>query len=189
MELVFEDVGTEDAAQSAFLCADVITQSFRAALEAELDLRQQDGRMLPAQTGRGVGRHLDSRTRGDSISWVDFDADPLSRQLHLQLDAIRLRFNQAYFLGLLECEAHYAHYAPGTHYERHLDRFQSDSRRVLSFVIFLNSSWSEADGGAQHIRVFPKPGLGVFFLSEHIWHQVHPARVGRKTLTGWMKTR
>jgi SM-20-related protein len=39
-------------------------------------------------------------------------------------------------LGIEEVEAHYACYAPGVDYARHVDRFRDDDARVISLVLY-----------------------------------------------------
>ena len=48
-----------------------------------------------------------------------FDAE---QALLLRLEELRLQFNRDLFLGIFDLELHYAWYAPGTFYARHVDQ-------------------------------------------------------------------
>jgi len=58
-------------------------------------------------------------------------------------------------IGLFEFECHFAHYAPGAFYRRHLDQFAGGGRRRVSTVLYLNSGWRDGDGG--ELRLYPTP--------------------------------
>ena len=94
-------------------------------------------------------------------------ADELRRQLQAS-EALALPQLQPF-----DTELNYLCYPVGGHYKRHLDQPYGDSgwvqqgrrasnggslcgsrtRRVVSFILYLNSGWDAADGGA--LRVFP----------------------------------
>lgn len=95
-----------------------------------------------------------------------------------------------------ELECHYACYAPGTHYARHLDRSPAGSERVVSAILYLNPEWRPGDGGElaiytgdREVLVAPRGGTLVTFLSERFEHEVRTARVARRSLTGWYRRR
>jgi len=134
--------------------------------------------------------------RGDEILWLASPDCAAERRLLDRLEALRLAFNRELSLGLFEFECHYAAYPPGAAYARHLDRFVTDASRVLSCIVYLNSGWSEADGGALRLHVgegtvdvLPEGGTLVVFLSERFWHEVLPATRLRLSLTGWFRHR
>jgi SM-20-related protein len=95
-------------------------------------------------------------------------------------------------LGLKDFECHFAIYPENTFYKKHIDRFQQNAHRVLSFVLYLNENWQKGDGGElgiypdkeEHI-VEPVAGRLILFRSE-ILHEVLLSHKERISLTGWM---
>jgi len=139
--------------------------------------------------------------RGDAIQWLERD-DPAEAVAMLleRLDQLREALNQRLFLGLIEIEAHFAHYPTGASYRRHLDRFRSDDARTLSAVIHLGEPWRAEHGGELRLYVEdpdgessidlpPLPGQLVLFLSGEIEHEVLPTRRDRYSVAGWMRRR
>ena len=94
-------------------------------------------------------------------------------------------------------ESHFAHYAEGDFYKRHLDAFRGECNRVLSVVVYLNQNWQPDDGGElviqvsdieeDVIKVTPAFGTMVVFLSEQFPHEVLPARCDRYSIAGWFR--
>ena len=109
--------------------------------------------------------------------------------------------NKTCFLGILHKEFHYALYPTGTFYKRHIDTFQNDDRRKLSFVCYLNEDgWLPENGGELVLYlnengeekekvIYPFPGRVVIFESQIIEHEVKPVNTERMSITGWLKTR
>ncbi|HPF98349.1 MAG TPA: 2OG-Fe(II) oxygenase, partial [Mangrovimonas sp.] len=110
--------------------------------------------------------------------------------------------NKTCFLGILQKEFHYALYPKGTFYKRHLDTFQNDDRRKLSFVFYLNDeTWKPENGGELVLylqenthevpkMVYPMPGRVVIFESQELEHEVKPVLESQRlSITGWLKTR
>jgi SM-20-related protein len=154
------------------------------------------GALRPA--GTGAGARVRPERRGDSIRWVDpAAASPALAAYLARMETLRLALNRALFLGLFELEAHVALYPPGSFYERHLDRLQGDSSRVVSTVLYLNEAWSPEHGGClrlwldagRHLDVLPAGGTLAAFLSERFEHEVLPATRRRLSLTGWFRAR
>lgn len=179
----------------AFLCADEV-----AALAAACRERHDAGHFHRAGVGPGQPRLL-SELRGDRVQWIDAHDPSVAVQGYLaRMEALRRSVNEAFFLGLVELEVHFALYPPGACYQRHLDRFRDDDRRTLSVILYLNAAWREEDGGAlrlwlgedgqaEHRDILPHGGTLVAFLAERFWHEVLPARRERLSLTGWFKRR
>jgi SM-20-related protein len=167
------------------------------ALREELNTLMEAGDLRPATIGRGGDNQLRASIRGDHIHWIS--AESASAEMHgclQQFDELRRHLNQELFLGLFEFECHLSMYRPGERYARHLDQFKDDDRRRVSCVIYLNDSWSDADGGAlrifadgAHRDVVPHGGTLVIFLSQQFEHEVLPAHRERYSLTGWFKLR
>jgi len=137
-------------------------------------------------------------------------------------------------LAAFETETHYLSYPPGGLYRRHRDvavhhtnlgwsrmgREVKDGgsfggvevRRAISFLIYLNSDWEEADGGALRIYehavaaddehtalaaagkpsgtldIFPEEGKLVLFDSCAIEHEVLRTLRSRQCIVGWFRT-
>lgn len=99
--------------------------------------------------------------------------------------------NKTCFLGILRKEFHYALYPTGNFYKRHIDTFQNDDRRKLSFVCYLNEAgWLPENGGELVLYlddtsketekvIYPLPGRVVIFESQIIEHEVKPVKTER----------
>ncbi len=180
---------------------DFLPRASALALRAEGERRFAAGELRAARVGRGAGAQRAPAIRGDEICWLDAaHATPPERTLLAALDALRLALNRELFLGLAELEAHYARYAPGAGYARHLDRFRDDDARAVSLVLYLNDDWREADGGALRLfaspeatepalAVAPRLGTLVAMRAEAIPHEVAPARRERWSIAGWLRRR
>jgi SM-20-related protein len=105
--------------------------------------------------------------------------------------------NRSLYLGLEEYESHFAFYAPGTSYLKHLDRFHDDDCRTVSVVIYLNPNWLPGEGGALRLHplgkcsedIAPAGSSMVLFLSADMLHEVLPATRDRLSLAGWFRRR
>jgi len=129
------------------------------------------------------------------------------------------------FLEKFETELSYLCYPISGHYERHLDQPYAEhgwvrkgrcsvdggsvigrrTRRVVSFVLYLNCDWNASDGGAlrlfpaherghgtpesqnaAHLRdVLPEGGTLVIFLSGDVEHRVRRTHRERQCVVGW----
>ncbi|NOT89327.1 MAG: 2OG-Fe(II) oxygenase [Lysobacter sp.] len=182
--------------------------ALRDALRDDLRRLQSTGGLSPAAVGRREGRALRNDIRADATCWLDDPrcGDP-ARTLLERLDALRTILNRTLFLGLTDCEAHYAAYPPGGGYARHRDRFRDSDARVVTWVTYLNADWSEEDAG--ELRLHPGSadadgvsadltsndlvsidvsplGGSLCFLSE-LEHEVLPARRERLSIAAWFR--
>lgn len=166
----------------------------RAELRADLEQAQAAGALRPASVGRGAARGLHAGIRNDATLWLD---DPRcgapACAFLARLDTLRRDLNRLLYLGLDDCEAHYAAYPPGGGYARHRDRFRDSDARVVTLVSYLNEDWREDDGG--HLRLWLEDGTettllpaggSVCFLSE-LEHEVLPARRERFSIAAWFR--
>lgn len=149
-----------------------------------------------AKVGTTAHKERVESIRGDFTLWLD----PLSPvepflEIFSLLDKLKKSVNENFFLGLKQFECHLAYYPEGTFYQKHLDCFEKDSSRRLSFIFYLNQEWKEEDGGEIVIydkkgnilnSFFPMPGSFITFLSEEFPHEVKSSRRERRSLTGWM---
>jgi SM-20-related protein len=157
-----------------------------------------DARFHPAQIGRGTQKQQQSGIRGDSIAWLD--EQNASDQGYLAwMDTLRAGLNAELFLGLFDYEAHYAIYAAGAGYAKHVDALQGAKNRVLSSVLYLNPDWQNGNGGELLLfaadgntvleKLTPRAGTMILFLSETFPHQVLPSTTTRRSIAGWFRVR
>lgn len=170
-------------------------------VHAELVRRSAAGEFAPAGIGQGT-RDAQQTARGDRVCWFDVDAGDAAVDVAIddgavaaalvRLGVLRRQLNESCFLSLRNIEVHGACYEAGTAYAAHKDAFAHDSRRVISFVCYLNEGWQAADGGC--LRMHNAPDLDIeplfdrllLFQSRRIEHEVMPVFRRRFTLTGWM---
>ena len=182
---------------------DFLNPAETMALASRLHHRQADGQFRQAGTGNenATTATVDTRTRGDAIAWLDAATATTEETAFLARIGLFMDYlNQSCYLGLRDCEFHYASYATGTFYKRHLDRFKTDSRRKLSVICYLNHGWHTEDGGQLALYltdiqgnertelIEPLGGRLVCFESERLEHAVLPATRQRLSLTGWLRT-
>ncbi len=172
------------------LCEDLLSQ---------LLLHKQMSELKKAQIGQGVETQIQKEIRGDYIRWIDFTKiAPDEKKFADWLDLFLQKLRPELLLGLREYEFHYAFYPPQAHYEKHIDVFQKNSSRQISFVLYLNKNWAPSDGGELVLfeekdsnqeaqRVSPHFGHLVVFLSDRIYHQVNFTNRERFSVTGWLK--
>lgn len=195
----FERIADELYAQGFCVCAGFLAPANVSALRAEAQMTQADFRA--AGIGRDSALQRDAAVRSDQIRWLDPQA-PAQRAFLAAMENLRQVLNGQLQLGLFDYEAHFAHYAAGAFYRRHLDTFAGGDvrkpRRVLSTVVYLNAEWRSDDGGElvlydvnerELTRVPPLGGTAVIFLSEEFPHEVLPANRERYSIAGWMRRR
>ncbi|MEQ3696173.1 MAG: 2OG-Fe(II) oxygenase [Pseudomonadales bacterium] len=149
-----------------------------------------------AGIGRADQHQQNDAIRSDEIDWVD-DSSPAGEAWLDWCRQLQIALNQRLFLGLFSFESHFAHYAPGRFYGRHLDAFKGRTNRVLSLVTYLNEDWHPSDGGElvlyqddeddTGLRVVPEAGTVVLFLSDEFPHEVLPAKADRYSIAGWFR--
>jgi len=162
-----------------------------------LDLRQDLLSVGGVSAAVGSERRVDASVRGDSIRWLDGSTQVQTKILQ-ELERIKIELNQQCFLGLKTVEAHYAHYPKGGFYQKHVDRVRNSEGRVVTFILYLNSSWKTGDGGELKIYsrwndenpsliIEPIAGRLVMFLSDRVIHEVAETKKPRFSLTGWFR--
>jgi SM-20-related protein len=157
--------------------------------------RRDRGDFAGARIGGGRRSQLRGDIRGDRTCWFAAPLFEEERALLGDLEQLRLDLNRGY-LGLFDLELHYAWYAPGTGYARHVDQPQGRDQRKVSLVLYLNDAWTPDAGG--ELRIFdgdqardiePIAGRLVCFLTEGCEHAVLTTRRDRLSITGWFRQR
>lgn len=174
-----------------------------AILRASLLNKYEEDNFKKAAIGNRTNELIIKSIRGDFILWMDESKmDETEAIFFNKVNDLVEYLNRTCFLGILHKEFHYALYPEGTFYKRHLDTFQNDDRRKLSFVFYLNDkTWKVENGGELVLylqennlevpkTVHPLPGRVVIFESQQIEHEVKPVlQSQRLSITGWLKTR
>jgi SM-20-related protein len=174
-----------------------------AGLVALLAEKAADQELKRAGVGKYAALELRPEIRSDSIFWLDrSDPSPVIKQWLDAMETIIDHFRRALFLPLHSYEGHLARYPEGGFYKPHLDQHRVSPTRQVSIIVYLNDHWNEGDGG--ELRIFTDPHLGingpsidiapragsvVVFRSADFWHEVLPAIVPRRSLTGWFRGR
>jgi SM-20-related protein len=198
--------GSPDDSLFARIAADIELQGFSirygempARLTAALWHHQnqmEDRKYHLAGVGRTGDLLYNDNIRSDESCWIT--GETLAGRQWLKWSAeLQQYLNRRLFLGLFSFESHFAHYAPGAFYCRHRDAFAGQANRVLSVVVYLNKDWAETDGGelvlysndddTDGLKVLPKWGTIVTFLSEEFPHEVLPAKRDRYSVAGWYR--
>jgi SM-20-related protein len=150
-----------------------------------------------AKVGHAKNLQRNVEIRGDFTRWIDDDQAEFQKIFSL-LETLKKTLNQNFFLGLKDHEAHLAFYPPGYFYQKHVDRFEAGSTRVISFVFYLHQEWVSGDGGElvlynknnEVLKILePLPGSLVIFLSEDFPHEVKKCFKTRRSFTGWIHNR
>ncbi len=174
-----------------------LSPTLTLALAAECLVLHAADVLKQAGIGRGLQPIQLADIRGDRIAWLQA-GQSLACDAYLQImEGLRLLLNQHLFLGLDDYESHFAFYAPGAAYSKHLDRFRDSDRRTISVVIYLNEDWLPEQGGALRLHpagapiedITPLACRMVLFLSADMLHEVLPATRDRMSLAGWFRRR
>ena len=180
--------------QDDLLPDQLLTDLYMSALRSHEQGLFHHARVGPAQRPQ----HLPS-VRGDTIYWLDQDnGDPAQDQCLQWADELRLRLNREFFLGLQRSELHFAHYAPGQGYARHMDQHRGQPHRRITLIVYLTPERQPQDGGElciyypddperEWLRIAPERGRVVLFRSDLIPHAVLPAKAPRWSLSGWFR--
>lgn len=153
----------------------------------------QSGDFKKAGIGKQALFQLDKSIRGDYIKWLDRSNHNTSVLQFLdKIEVLKNSLNETCYLGLKDFETHFAIYPENTFYKKHVDRFQQNAHRVISFVLYLNDDWQKGDGGELAIYlddkieiVQPLAGRLLLFRSE-LEHEVLMSYKKRYSVTGWM---
>ncbi|HRV54983.1 MAG: 2OG-Fe(II) oxygenase [Flavobacteriaceae bacterium] len=193
-----------DLLESGYSIADAFfSEQEVAILRASLLTKYEEDNFKKAAIGNRTNEMIAKSIRGDFILWMDESKmDATEAVFFNKVNDLVRYLNKTCFLGILQKEFHYALYPKGTFYKRHLDTFQNDDRRKLSFVFYLNDeTWKPENGGELVLylqenthevpkMVYPMPGRVVIFESQELEHEVKPVLESQRlSITGWLKTR
>ena len=200
MEDLLDHISQEIYNNSYVVVDDFVDEGFRKALlKEQIDLLNQ-GQFTKAAIGKGDQRQVRTEIRSDEVLWMDSTAlSPLQAIFWEKVAEVQQVLNRRCFLGLKSFEGHFARYPIGSFYKRHLDQFHAVPHRIVTIILYLNESWTEADGGPLRMYfpqedgservedVLPLGGRLVVFLSEEIPHEVLPTHKERISITGWLR--
>ncbi|ALJ06830.1 oxidoreductase [Pseudalgibacter alginicilyticus] len=197
-EQIISDIGN----QQYSIIDNFFTSEEVHILRQTLIEKHEEDAFKKAAIGNRVNETIVKSIRGDVILWIDErNADAKECLFFDKINDLVAYLNRTCFLGILNKEFHYALYPKGTFYKRHIDTFQNDDRRKLSFVCYLNEDgWLPENGGELVLyltekekevekTIYPFPGRVVIFESQIIEHEVKPVNKERLSITGWLKTR
>ncbi len=181
------------AEKGFFIWDDFISPETVKDLRNLAEANRDEGNFKKAGIGKQVLFQVDKSIRGDYIQWLDKQSsEPVINQFFNEIHQLKDYLNQTCYLGLKDFETHFAIYPENTFYKRHVDRFQQNAHRVLSFVLYLNTNWQQGDGGELALylnnedqTVQPLAGRLLLFRSE-LEHEVLLSNKPRYSITGWM---
>ncbi|MDH7913839.1 2OG-Fe(II) oxygenase [Winogradskyella sp. SYSU M77433] len=195
---LYENIITDLTSKQFSIIDNFFTSEEVLALRQSLLDKYEEDAFKKSAIGNRTNEVIKKAIRGDIILWIDENNINLSEQLFFnKINDLKDYLNRTCFLGINQKEFHYAIYPEGTFYKRHLDTFQNDDRRKLSFVCYLNEeNWKPENGGELVLYlekgeevVYPFPGKVVIFESQILEHEVKPVNTPRLSITGWLKTR
>jgi SM-20-related protein len=199
---LYEQIISDIGKQQFSVVEDFFTADEVQILRQSLIEKHAEDAFKKAAIGNRFEETIVKSIRGDVILWMDeLKADDSELLFFNKINNLISYLNKTCFLGILHKEFHYALYPKGTFYKRHIDTFQNDDRRKLSFVCYLNEDgWLPENGGELVLYlnengeetekvIYPLPGRVVIFESQIIEHEVKPVNTERLSITGWLKTR
>lgn len=200
MEDLLDHLSQKIYSNSYVVVDDFVDETFRLALLKEQTDLLNKGQFTKAAIGKGDQKQVRAEIRSDEVLWMDPTAlSPLQAIFWEKIAEVQQVLNRRCFLGLKSFEGHFARYPIGSFYKRHLDQFHAVPHRIVTVILYLNESWTEADGGQLRMYflqedgservedVLPVGGRLVVFLSEEIPHEVMPTQKERISISGWLR--
>lgn len=195
-DALFRDLSEQGiSVMDGMLAPGFITDLYEEGLYDWHSGRFEEARVGPPQQLRRV-----TAIRGDCIRWLDHRHGRAAQSRFLDWsENLRLALNQYFYLGLQRSEFHFAHYAAGQGYARHMDQHRGQPHRRITLILYLTPDRQPDDGGelclfrpdepdVELMRIAPERGRLVVFRSELLPHAVMPAHRPRWSLTGWFRT-
>lgn len=193
IDKILQDLEREGIASVSSLLDDKSLDSIHHFFESK------KSEFTPARVGGKENTKRVDGLRGDYSFWLDPLNPPDSLvPLFNFLNDLKTQLNTRFYLGLKDYECHLAYYPEGTYYRKHLDQFERDSSRKLTFIFYLSQSWLPENGGELVIynkdgsiksTYLPLPGSFICFLSDEFPHEVKVAHRERRSFTGWMHSK
>jgi SM-20-related protein len=165
-------------------------------LKENLATLYNEKQMKMAGTGKNETHVYDALFRKDIIYWLDRKHRNKYENLFFdQIDAFIIFLNETCYTGITGYEFHYTLYEQGSYYKKHRDQFRENDSRKYSMILYLNTDWTENDGGELCIHhenavenISPLNGKAVFFKSSELEHEVLVTHKPRMSITGWLKS-
>ena len=186
---IYDQIADALAGKGYYITPELLPETITTSLYQRVTELNSDD-FHAAGIGRKQAFQLNQQIRSDESRWLTTE-NAIDANYLEWMSNLRTELNQRLYMGLFKYEAHYAHYAPGAYYQRHVDAFKGQSNRVLT----LNSDWQAADGGELLIyhpeteeiieEIRPEYGKFIVFLSEQFPHQVLRANRDRYSIAGW----
>jgi SM-20-related protein len=173
-----------------------ITKELAVCLQQNLFKLADGDRLKTAGIGNQLTQDREQNKRGDKIFWINNQSvEPSERAFLNQIDLFIEYLNDTCYTGINAYEFHYALYETGSSYQRHVDQFQNNNDRKFSLIHYLNTGWTEVEGGELLIyhentteKIFPELQKAVFFRSEDCEHEVSRSTRPRLSISGWLKS-
>ena len=173
-----------------------ISKELAVSLQKNLLSLDEKDKMKTAGIGNQSVKDRGQDKRGDKIFWIDNQSDEPSERAFLnQVNLFIEHLNDTCYTGINAYEFHYALYETGSFYQRHVDQFQNNNDRKFSLIHYLNTNWTEDEGGELLIyhesktdKIFPEMQKAVFFRSEDCEHEVSRSTRPRMSISGWLKS-
>ena len=194
-DALFRDLAEQGfSARDGVLPPDLIDGLYEEGLRA-----WEAGHFKAARVGPARQPRRDPAIRGDFIQWLHPGPGQDARQRFLDwTETLRRELNRHFYLGLQRSEFHFAHYAAGQGYARHMDQHRGQPHRRITLILYLTPGRRPGDGGElclyhsdeperEWLRIAPERGRLVLFRSELLPHTVLPAHRARWSLTGWFR--
>ncbi|WP_243694619.1 2OG-Fe(II) oxygenase [Flavobacterium psychrotolerans] len=151
--------------------------------------------LVAAGTGNADKLIHNDKVRSDAIYWLDKKHNnPYENEFFVQIESFIAYLNSSCYAGITGYEFHYSLYESGSFYKNHLNQFQDNSSRQFSMISYLNSNWTERDGGELLVhqagydqKISPTQGKTIFFKSNELEHEVLVTQERRMSVTGWLK--
>lgn len=158
------------------------------------NLVQECSSNLEAFRAAGIQNGVVSHIRSDHILWID-DQLPIAQQHINTLENLAQAFNQAFYLGIKEVEAHFACYNAGEFYALHRDNPQQKNDRMISTVFYLHESWQEDWGGQLRLQdkndqwhIIPPVSNRLVIFQSDLLHEVLLSKQQRLSITAWLRS-
>lgn len=199
MEILTEKIIDDISTQGYAVVDDLLPPEVVKGIRLELQKLEAQIGFKKGVVGSSIEANKREDFRGDYVHLITPASSSKDTAQYLSfLTSLQQELNRYCHLDLQSAEVLYAHYPKGTYYKRHLDRFNEQSGRKISILLYLNEEWSAEDGGELILflknereeevakRIRPLAGRFVCFMSDAIEHEVLPSTRDRYSITGWL---